>query len=321
MKRERRGDGIKKEKFRPLFFFISFSSLLFLLIPSPSFSIEAPSVKTSIWPKQATLGEEIFLFLRVSSPEGFEVDSPGRETNLFPFELKKIERLAPEVREGRIVETYKLTLTVFELGEVAVPAVPVDFSGRRGSGRIMSLPVKIRVVPVAAHPDKSDALRPIKGPVSLELPGIRQVLCGILAAILSVVLAVRIIRRRLRKRAGDLEGLKPPHERAMIELERLRRKDFLREGKVKEFYSELTDILRRYFSRVYGVETLELTTAEIMGALREKGISKTAMDKTGVIFGNADLVKFAKLIPERSLGEDLEKELVQVVELTKPEEP
>ncbi|MBI2095058.1 MAG: hypothetical protein HYT89_02700 [Candidatus Omnitrophica bacterium] len=273
-----------------------------------------------MWPKQATLGEEIFLFLRVSSPEGFEIAPPGHDTDLLPFELKKIDRLAPSVKDGRVVETYKLTLAIFELGELTVPAVPLDFSGRRGSGRVLSSPVKIRIVEVARHPGKSDALRPIKGPVSLESSGLRQTIPGVLAAVLSIVLAAKIIRRRLRKKAADLESLKPPHERAMIELERLRRRELLREGKAKEFYSELTDILRRYFFRVYGVETLELTTAEIMSALREKGIPKTALDKAGAVFGSADLVKFAKLVPERSIGGVLEKEVLGVVELTRPEE-
>ncbi len=285
-----------------------------------AFSAEAPSVRTSVWPKRAAVGDEIQLFLRVASPERFTVAPPPKEARLSPFELKKIERLPPVVRNRHVIETYKLTLTVFELGELTIPSLAIDFSGAAGSGRILSTPVKIQVVPVAKHPEKSDTLKPIKDPVSLDMRRMREVLLAVVAALLSSVLAFKVIRRRLRQKRINLEGLKSPHERALGELDRLRRRSLLREGKVKEFYSELADILRRYFSRRYGVETLERTTAEIMVELRGKGLVKTVLDKAGRMLGSADLVKFAKFIPDVSLAETLEKELIQIIELTKPEE-
>ena len=128
---------------------------------------------------------------------------------------------------------------------------------------------------------------------------------------------MKIIRKR-NKKIIDLESLKPPHERAALELGRLRQKRFLEEGRTKEFYSELSDILRRYFDRGFQIDTLERTTVESLKILKEKNFQEPALMKIRNVLENSDLVKFAKYAPPPSVGEALAGEVLQIVELTKP---
>ena len=116
----------------------------------------------------------------------------------------------------------------------------------------------------------------------------------------------------------DLESLKPPHERAVLELERLKARRFLEEGKTKEFYSELADILRRYLERGFQIDSLERTTFELVKILKERNFPEDALGRTKTVLENSDLVKFAKFIPERNFADGLCEELVEIVNLTKP---
>ena len=117
-----------------------------------------------------------------------------------------------------------------------------------------------------------------------------------------------------------MESLLPAHERAFLELKKLREKKFLEVAKIKEYYSELSDILRRYLDRRFGFQTLELTTFEILNLLKEKNFERNVLEKAKLLFENSDLVKFAKYSPFGSLAAQLEVELIQVVETTKPVE-
>ena len=104
----------------------------------------------------------------------------------------------------------------------------------------------------------------------------------------------------------------------MLELYRLLAKALLNEGKTKEFYSELADILRRYLERRFQIETFESTTFEILRRLKEKEFSSDLIERIKEFLENSDLVKFAKFIPPRSLADRLTGMLRDIVEKTKP---
>ncbi len=89
----------------------------------------------------------------------------------------------------------------------------------------------------------------------------------------------------------------PAHIAALGSLEKLKDKKLWQQGKVKLYHIELTDIMRKYIHKRYGVHALEMTTAEIMFALHhhlEKGENDTILRS---ILELADLVKFAKYQP------------------------
>ena len=108
--------------------------------------------------------------------------------------------------------------------------------------------------------------------------------------------------------------------RVRIELERLKDQGFLEEKKVKEYYSGLSDILRNYMERALKLEALERTTFEIVQEMKQKNYEAAVIEKIRTVLEDADLVKFAKHMPERSLAERLEREILEVVDMTKPSE-
>ena len=138
---------------------------------------------------------------------------------------------------------------------------------------------------------------------------------GALAFIAVIAIVVWYIRKR--KKQEPVFQLKPrvrllPHELALQELEKLRVKKLWQEGKVKEYHSELTEILRKYVENHFHIPALELTSAELTeNLLNDTGCPRVALDKLGDILIMADLVKFAKAKPtptdhEKSLNDGVE---------------
>ncbi|MBI4353125.1 MAG: hypothetical protein HY593_04270 [Candidatus Omnitrophica bacterium] len=295
---------------------VVFLLVFFLVLPAAA-GAAAVEVKTRAIPGQAAVGDEVKYFIQIDRPEDFSFNPAALNVSLSPFEVKRIEVLPPVRGGGRVRETCVLALTIFQLGEHVIPSFPVPFTDASGrNGQILTEPFPIRVVLSQAHPKEEDRIRPIKGPVSLDLGGLRSLLPGFLVLLLLLFLVSKIVWRRLKKGKIDPESLKPPHERAYLELERLMKKRLLEAAKTKEFYSELSDILRRYLQRRFGAPALDLTTDEILRRLKEEKLDSEAAGKVRGVLGNADLVKFAKLVPPNALAERMAGELRAVVEMT-----
>lgn len=297
-----------------LLFFIS------LAVFPPAAHAAAVDVTAKALQDHVTVGDEIRLVIQVERPRSFEAYPPAPDTNVKPFELKRVEAVPTLEGKNRIRQTFVAVLTIFELGDFKIPPIPIAYADASGhEGKVWTDPVPIKVASIGGVPEKDGKLHPIKGPVSLRLAALRNWIFGALAFILAVLLAALIVIRRRKKTDDDMESRLPAHERAHLEFERLKKSGLLGEGRLKEFYSGLSDILRRYLERRFKVAAIDLTTAEILSAMKELELPADAREKAKDVLENADLVKFAKYSPSRAITERVEEELLQVVDSTKPE--
>lgn len=143
-----------------------------------------------------------------------------------------------------------------------------------------------------------------------------------LAAAIAVILGAIARRRRNRAAQPEKQGPKVlPHVRAIHELETLHNQKVWQNNRHKHYYSRLSDILRIYIDGRYGVQAMEMTTDEIMSAM-QRGLPANNHSELKEILRTADLVKFAKLIPDGECNEDLYYKAYYFVEDTKdvPEE-
>ncbi|HAL82541.1 MAG TPA: hypothetical protein DCO83_10145 [Mucilaginibacter sp.] len=98
----------------------------------------------------------------------------------------------------------------------------------------------------------------------------------------------------------------PPHIIAVNKLNELRDKKLWQQGEVKQYHSELTDIIRDYLEKRYLVKTHEKTTGEIFAGLSYLDITEENKNELRQILLLADLVKFAK---EKPLPPDNERSM------------
>lgn len=84
-----------------------------------------------------------------------------------------------------------------------------------------------------------------------------------------------------------------PHQKAMKEIEQIKADKMTAQGDQKEYYTKLTDTLRKYIEERYNFRAMEMTSAEIIDRLTSAGDAKSLNELTE-LFRTADLVKFAK---------------------------
>jgi hypothetical protein len=89
----------------------------------------------------------------------------------------------------------------------------------------------------------------------------------------------------------------PAHVRAVRELDKLKEEKIWQQGREKEFYSKLTDILRSYIHEREGLNAMEMTSGEILNEIRKVSEVDSVHDNLKQILSTSDLVKFAKYKP------------------------
>ena len=125
-------------------------------------------------------------------------------------------------------------------------------------------------------------------PLSWKLVGWTALaLATALAASAALVFGVRYAVRRVK------EHRMSPIERAWAELDRLIRKGLPGRGRYKDFYVELTMVVRRYVQRKYGVRAPHLTTEEFLRDARIVALSSSRLSELKAFLESADMVKFA----------------------------
>jgi len=196
-------------------------------------------------------------------------------------------------------ETRVLRVARYETGETRIPSFEAAYADAGGrEGRVATAPVPISVTTVLAEGDARPA--DIKSPAVMPE---RPVWPWLVAAAAVAAALAFWIRRRMRSRPSETAAAapagppRPAHETAYAELERLLSSGLLEKGQVKQFYIELAEILRRYLTARFGVETFERTTSEILEALRAVRLPVRALAATADFFASCDMVKFAKYVP------------------------
>lgn len=112
----------------------------------------------------------------------------------------------------------------------------------------------------------------------------------------------------------------PPYVLAVRQLTQLQEKKLWQRGAEKEYYTQLTDILRSYLYGRFGINAMEMTSDQIRKAMADCGQIGPEISLVEEILYNADFVKFAKARPAAEINERSFKAAREFVEVTKPVE-
>ncbi|MFQ5877131.1 MAG: hypothetical protein ACE5JH_05500 [Acidobacteriota bacterium] len=279
--------------------------------------LEAEADRTAI-----TLGDPIAVTLRLVYPEGWRIVSFEPERSLGSLVLlDRREEPTRRTEDGMLMDVLVLRVTAFEVGEGAIPRFEVSYVDPEGlEVTARSEPIPFAVVSVLSEGDTEPA--DIKGPVAMpESPLWPWLLLGATALAAALYAWRRRRRRRATAAATPPAPPRPPHETAYADLQRLLSSDLLARGRVKEFYIELSEILRRYVGARFRIETFERTTSEILEGLREVRAGAGAITSSREFFGTCDLVKFAKYVPASEQTRAHVERAYRLVDETRPPAP
>lgn len=280
----------------------------------PSHVVAQSRVETQVDTTVVTVGDRITLSVRVEHPSDAAVVWPD-SLSLDPFEVLNAE-IAPTTSTGdRATSTALLSLAVFELGELEIPAFELTVLEGDGTTEVLETDrFGVRVVSVGS--DETGDIREIRGPLAIPIGTIRIALGLLMPLLLGAALYAAY--QRLRASGGaqpqprPTAPPRPPHEIALEALDRLEETPLLERGLVKDYHIELSDILRRYVEARFRIRALEMTTCEVLAGLEHAGVDPGFRSGFRSFSEPCDMVKFAKARPSAadstavlSLGRDL----------------
>lgn len=304
---------------------------LLLLLLAWGVSAQMPPVVTArVEPDSVFIGDHFDYVI--------EVEKDLVQETLFPtFQaaesgaVELVEELPIDTlrREGRRLWLRKrYRLAAFEEGLINMGAAGVLYADKNITDTLYagdSVVLKVATFQIDSTSQSIYDLKP-QYTLSFRVAEIKGYLVwGLLIAALIVAAVIAIDRylKRRGKRLGDLfkpAPPLPPHVVAIQALEALHHQKLWQNNRHKQYYSILTEILRNYLAGRWGVAAMEMTTDEILEAMRSIELpDKARMDLTSIL-RDADLVKFAKFAPEADQNEGDYQKAYYFVEETKEAE-
>lgn len=308
---------------------LKYQLFLTLLVVLTQSVAQQPVVTVKLDTNHMLIGDQVGMQLQFTGPEGMELLWPTIPDTIDKFMV--VERSGVDTLPGKpgspVTLTQRLVLTTFDSGFYTIPPISFFYRMLPDTSILVaqSLPHYLAVHTVAV--DTTQPIKPIKGPRNVPMT-LWEILRWILIALVAIlVIAAVIYILKKRKNNEPIFRLRPriqlkPHEIALQELEKLRIKKLWQQGKVKEYYSELTEILRQYIENRFHFPALESTSAEILHDLLEPpGVSRETWDLLGQVLMLADMVKFAKEKPGPQKNEESLEKGIQFVNATALIEP
>jgi hypothetical protein len=297
--------------------------LLCWLMAGTVFAQQGPAVSAAVDSAAIRIGEQFHLKLEASGMGRgglIWAEIPDTFNHLQVVARGPVDTLADA---DKILYRQDITLTGFDSGAWEIPAwtftILSSDSARNDTLRTQPLSVQVQTVPV----DTTKPFRPIKQvrSVPFNLLAYWPYMAGGLVLIALVIVYWLFFRKR-KKAAGEAPEipLDPPYEEAVKSLKKLEREQLWQHQQIKVYYTRLTDILRRYIERQFGIYAMEQTTEELLDAA--KGVTRLNQQQNNLkyILQTADLAKFAKVLPLPEAHEASLKKAYEVLEWTRPQE-
>lgn len=287
--------------------------LLLLLSFSPGIHSET-QVIVSVSSTTATIGERITLkfIVRTDTQSSSIKLSQGKPE----FEFIEEDELSISKEDGLRTFEKNFKISFFKTGEFNVG--PFDI-GLMNDGSVIenlvsnTIPVNIRSV--LNEEDKD--IKPLKDLSEIEgnpFHLLKYFLIALFIAV-TVFLVLYFIRRRKKgKVKAEIPPL-PPEEEFRNRIESLWRSDFLKTGKTKKFFLNLSESYKLFMTRLYRFNAEDLTTYEIIRNLKDYEENKKVTENFDPVFLISDLAKFAKYTPSETEIEETRKKLFKIIEL------
>ncbi|WP_282053777.1 BatD family protein [Maribacter luteus] len=289
---------------------------LFMGYTFHGFAQDTPAIQSEVDTTFIKIGDQLKFKITV------EVDST--DMVIFPegqtfSPLETVEAFATDTtrKKDRITLLKTYALTQFDSGSYKLPAQRIEINGK---GYFTdSLRINVATVPVDTTVQKMYDIKPL-----IQVEKINSGWWKVLLIVLGILAVVAgllywfVFRPKPLTEEEKVAQL-PPYDRALLELKKLDNSKYLIQDEYKQYYSELTDIVRSYLDEDANISALESTTDELIDKLEmlkdagELELDKDTINQFKNILKTADLVKFAKSKPPTNIALQDRKIVEQIV--------
>ena len=294
-----------KNRLKLFFSFFLFTSLIFLTITVDL--ADETQVSISISDNLALIGDRIRLKIIVKTTT--DVDKIIEKVTQKDFEVLEQRPFQKRKQQDYMVFEKEIEIAFFKTGDFNIG--PFDINLKKNDAVIEtretnSIPITIKSV--LKEEDKD--IKPLKDLIEIKGDPFYILKYVIIAVVLiiAVILVILWIKKRKKKAQVVEKPLLSPLEELELRIKELSGRKLFEKGKIKLFFLELTQILKHFLHRTYHFKAEDFTTYETLYDLKGREKEVLIVNNMEFLFNTADLVKFAKFIPDADvLGEVLKK--------------
>jgi hypothetical protein len=274
--------------------------LMVIGLPWMAFS-QSVTVQASIDSSTLSIGQQSLLHITLTGPSThtYKLPSFNGDTVVAGIEVIKRERVdTAKLDNGYIRYKADYVITSFDEGLYYIPPIPVSY----GSDTTYSDEMALKVI--SFNVDTANYtlfdIKPVqKAPFVLYDYLLPFQLLFLLIGLLYLVWWINRRRKLRRNKVEEVDPftLLPPHVAAIMELDKLKSEKPWVTGRNKEYYTRLSEVVRKYIQRRFLIDAPEMTTSEILELFYRDKDTMSVYQNLKQILSLSDLVKFAKLVP------------------------
>ena len=275
-------------------------------------SLSAQEIRVTSKPDTSVIliGDQTGFTVTANIPAGVSVSLSGAADTLSGkiVILRRNPRDTTVSTDGTMTLTDRYLITSFDSGSYTIPPFFAEVASGDSLLRYFSDYSFLDVVRTdAALQDTTDVIFDIVPPRGAPVTfreALPWIVIALIAAVIIWLLARFLPRNPLKRLVRPPAPPEPAHVVALRELRALRQDELWQKGEVKEYYSRLSDILRRYIDGRYSISSPELTTDETVRMLQKAAVTTTGqMTLVKELLSLSDMVKFAKYLPDSAVHE------------------
>jgi hypothetical protein len=259
----------------------------------------AATLRAEVTPRECTVGDWVTVVIEIDSEVGEHVGELRLGELGEDLHLAEHGRLVPsESADG--APHWRAEIVPFAMGMLDLPPVSATVTGADSATSEVTTDLGQvlveAVIPEGLEPPGPKAPH---GPYTLPEPKPMWPYLVLLGFVTACALVYRLVRRF----GGEGEApprpaeVRPPHEMALADLDALESSSLVAEQRYRAFFYTLTDIVRVYFEQEFGLGAPEMTTEELLGALRRGEYPAALCEHVQRWVTACDLVKYASQRP------------------------
>ena len=276
---------------------------------SQSITINSQSINATIESDSILIGKELSYIIDINSEKAENIIFPD-STSFVPFELISETKVDTLKKESGFLFSKKYGIISFDEGDFIIPKIKIQIGDKLFSTESKKITVNLVEVDTTKQGlydikpsfDKFSSFEILKLSIENNYP--------VILFVVFLILTLLYFRLQIFRFFNPLLNIKPslrPIEllrKRLVDLEKI---DIDSDSDIKLFYSELTFLLRSFFEKEVYDRALESTTSELILKLNNLSeinffsITKDSIKRIEDIFKRADLVKFAKFLPEKNV--------------------
>jgi len=256
-------------------------------------TVNASLDSTVIW-----IGNQAHLTFEVSQQPNQKVSMPlfsdtiGGLTLVEPVKIDTVKS-----QDGHILVKQLYLVTAFKDSLLYIPPFPFVLNG----DTVWSKSLSLKVIQPFKIDTASNSIADIKPVLDPKFNWLNLLFIILLVLVIhGIIILIFAVYKKYFKKQPDLNSkemklLLPPYVVALSQLDKIKQEKPWQQGRSKEYHTELTDIVREYIERVFNINSMEMTSEEILEHLKNLKVEqKIAFTGLKQILQLADLVKFAK---------------------------